>query len=112
MWKKIVITALALAALVVLTNLLLLPRREVNAAREAVLRQDLFVLRGQINHYTADLHRRPQSLEELEVAGYIQQIPTDPMTGRSDTWVVDLSRETKVPGIKGIHSGSSAYHDW
>jgi general secretion pathway protein G len=111
--KKIALITLALAALAVLAGqLILFPGREIKAAREAVLRQDLFVLRSQLNQYAGDLHRRPQSLAELVAAGYIKQVPTDPMTGRNDTWVMDWSHEPKTPGIVDIHSGSRKYRDW
>lgn len=111
--EKIALITLALAVLAVLASqLILFPRREIRAAREAVLRQDLFVLRSQLNQYAVDLHRRPQSLAALVAAGYIKQVPADPMTGRNDTWVVDWSHEPKTPGIVDIHSGSLTYSDW
>ena len=111
--KKIALITLALAVLAVVAGeLILLPGREIRAAREAALRQDLFVLRNQLNQYAVDLHRRPQSLAELVETGYIKQVPADPMTGRNDTWVMDWSHDPKTPGIVDIHSGSRTYSDW
>src|SRR6476659_10663722 len=58
-------------------------------AKESVLRQDLFELRSIVSQYTLDKQKAPQSLDDLVQAGYIKQIPTDPMTGSNSTWTVD-----------------------
>ena len=83
-------------------------------AKEGVLRQDLFTLRSLISQYTLDKQKSPQGLDDLVTAGYIKQIPLDPMTGKNDTWTVDqedyaLSVDQQdTQGIKDVHSGSSA----
>src|ERR1700687_1531815 len=79
-------------------------------ARESVLRQDLFELRSLISQYTLDKQKAPQSLDDLVQAGYIKQIPTDPMTGSNSSWTVDqedtvLSVDQQDPGISDVHSG-------
>lgn len=86
--------------------------QSVQRAREAVLRQDLFTMREQIQNYTMDKLRAPQSLDDLVQAGYMKQIPNDPFTQRNDTWVVDqedtlLSIDQTQPGITDVHSGSN-----
>jgi general secretion pathway protein G len=56
-------------------------------AREAVLREDLYTMRKLIDQYTIDKQQPPQTLQDLVDAGYLRGgIPTDPFTGRSDTW--------------------------
>ena len=83
-------------------------------ARESVLKQNLFSLRSVISQYTLDKQKAPQSLEDLVTAGYFKQIPTDPMTGRNDSWTVEEEPDTimtvdqQQPGIYDVHSGSSA----
>src|ERR1700721_1796067 len=83
-------------------------------ARESVLKQNLFSLRSVISQYTLDKQKAPQSLEDLVSAGYFKQIPTDPMTGRNDTWTVEEEQDTiltvnqQEPGIFDVHSGSAA----
>jgi general secretion pathway protein G len=83
-------------------------------ARESVLKQNLFSLRSVISQYTLDKQKAPQALEDLVTGGYFKQIPSDPMTGRSDTWAVEeetdtiISVDEKEPGIYDVHSGSSA----
>jgi general secretion pathway protein G len=93
-------------------------------ARESVLRQDLFELRSLISQYTLDKQKAPQSLDDLVQAGYIKQIPADPMTGSNSSWTVDqedtvLSVDQQDPGISDVHSGAAgtasdgtAYSSW
>src|ERR1700719_3545326 len=57
-------------------------------AKESVLKQDLFQLRSLISQYTLDKQKAPQSLDDLVQAGYIKQIPKDPMTNEPNWEVV------------------------
>src|SRR5271163_5372666 len=63
--------------------------QSVVRARESVLRQDLFTLRSVISQYTLDKAKAPQGLDDLVSAGYLKQLPTDPMTLRNDSWAPD-----------------------
>lgn len=83
----------------------------MKSAKEAVLKQDLHVMRNAIDSYTMDKEKAPQSLDDLVQAGYLKSIPTDPMTNSNDTWVTstDDTLETvdqSEPGINDVHSGS------
>ena len=80
-------------------------------AREAVLKEDLHVLRTAIDSYTADKQKAPQALEDLIQDGYLKSIPEDPMTRSKDTWVTNTSDmlssvDQTDPGIDDVHSGS------
>jgi general secretion pathway protein G len=81
-------------------------------ARESVLRQDLFTLRQVIDQYTLDKQKAPQSLDDLTTAGYIRQVPLDPMTGQANWEVVQedvlQAADQQEPGISDVHSASSA----
>ena len=82
----------------------------VKAAKESVLREDLHVMRQAIQAYTMDKQKAPQSLQDLVDAGYLREIPTDPMTRSTDTWVTDQSDamssvDQTEPGIDDVHSG-------
>ena len=93
-------------------------------AKESVLKQDLFQLRSLISQYTLDKQKAPQSLDDLVQAGYIKQIPNDPMTGSNSTWTVEqedslMSVDQQDPGISDVHSGAeqissdgTAYTTW
>ena len=91
----------------------------VREAKELTLEEDLTAMRQVLKQYVLDKHQRPQSLHDLVAAGYIKQIPADPMTGRTDTWVLEWSSERDAPGIVNLHSGSSSksrkgtlYSEW
>jgi general secretion pathway protein G len=80
-------------------------------AREAALKQDLFVMRQAIQNYTLDKQAAPQSLDDLVSAGYLGSIPTDPMT-RAKEWTTEtsdllLSPEQTSTGIVDVHSTST-----
>ncbi len=84
----------------------------IKHAKEAVLKEDLHIMRTAIDSYTMDKNKAPQSLDDLVQAGYLRAIPVDPMTQSADTWVTDTSdamyslNETE-PGIDDVHSGSN-----
>ena len=87
--------------------------------RERVLRSNLQTVRSTLEQYSIDLHRRPQSLDEVVATGYLRAIPTDPMTKRNDSWTLEWSNDAKNPGIVNIHSSSQSissqgtkYCDW
>lgn len=83
--------------------------KSVLRAREATLKQDLFIMRNAIQQYTLDKEAGPSSLDDL-VPKYISGIPTDPIT-RSKNWHTDsdsvlLDPQQTSPGITDVHSGS------
>ena len=83
----------------------------VRQAREAVLKEDLHVMRTAIDSYTADKQKAPQSLDDLVQSGYLRSIPVDPFTRGSDTWITDssdamYSLDQTDSGIVDGHSGS------
>jgi general secretion pathway protein G len=85
----------------------------VKRSREAVLRQNLFTLRDLISQYTLDKQKAPQSLDDLVQAGYLKQIPRDPMTNEADWQVEQIDDQTTFSpdeqdegGIDDVHSNS------
>ncbi len=99
-------------------------QKSIIAAKESVLRQNLFTLRTVIDEYTYDKGKAPQTLEDLVTAGYLRQIPVDPMTGSNRTWKIIMedaltSVNQSEPGIFDVRSGSdkialdgTPYADW
>ena len=84
----------------------------VRQAREAVLKEDLHVMRAAIDSYTADKQKAPQSLEDLVNEGYLRKIPVDPMTRTTESWQTTTSDalhsvDQTDPGIDDVHSGST-----
>ena len=83
----------------------------VKRAKEAVLREDLHVLRSAIDSFTNDKQKAPQSLDDLVQAGYLKAIPKDPITARTDTWITAQSDtlssvDETQSGIDDVHSGA------
>jgi general secretion pathway protein G len=83
----------------------------IQRAKEAVLKEDLHTMRDAIDSYTMDKQKAPQSLDDLVQNGYLRQIPMDPMTHATDSWVTDTSDamfsiDQTEPGIDDVHSGS------
>jgi general secretion pathway protein G len=83
----------------------------IKSAREAVLKEDLRVMRSAIDSYTMDKQKAPQSLDDLVQDGYLKVIPKDPMTQSTESWVTDVSDSLHTldqtdPGIDDVHSGS------
>jgi general secretion pathway protein G len=97
--------------------------RTVIQSRESVLRSNLSTLRSVISQYTLDKQKAPQSLDDLVTAGYLRQVPVDPMTKETNWEVVQedtlMAVDQQEPGIVDVHSASSgtssdgtAYSTW
>ena len=83
----------------------------VQRAKEAVLREDLYTMRSAIDSYTVDKQKGPQSLDDLVQSGYLKVMPKDPITDRTDSWVpvegdALITTDQTEPGITDIHSGA------
>ena len=91
-------------------------------ARETVLREDLFQFRKGIDQYSADKGKLPQSLDDLVTAGYVREIPVDPITEQKDWTTItgeDPYSSEGGSGVTDVHSSSSEtstegtpYSDW
>ena len=80
-------------------------------------------MRDAIDKYTLDKQQPPLTLRDLVNAGYIREIPVDPITHEAD-WVpvfgdVTLSPDRKAAGLYDVHSSSnrtshdgSKYNEW
>lgn len=97
--------------------------RVVLHSKEAVLKHDLTVLRNAIDSYTLDKQAAPQSVDDLAQAGYLREVPVDPITNAKD-WVpqfdsVVLSPDQTSTGMVDVHSNSAKpssngtpYNEW
>ncbi|CAN5381451.1 hypothetical protein BH18ACI2_BH18ACI2_29610 [soil metagenome] len=114
----IVISIIVILAAVVLPQY----QKTVLQASEAVLRDDLFQMRKILDQYAADKGELPQSLDQLVEAGYLREVPVDPITGERN-WVIvtgsDINSSTGGQGITDIRSAATepgsdgrAYSEW
>jgi general secretion pathway protein G len=94
-------------------------------AREAVLREDLYMMRSTIDQFYADQGKYPDSLDEMVEKKYLREKPKDPFTKANDTWVIAPpppveGQTTTNPGmVYDVHSGSdlkgsdgTPYNSW
>lgn len=96
--------------------------RHLDTAREVTLKQDLFQLRDAIDKFRGDRGRYPITLDELAAERYLRVIPVDPVTQRSDSWIlVAPSRAggSDGAGVFDVRSGAlgkasdgSSYASW
>jgi general secretion pathway protein G len=114
----IVITIIIILAAIALPQY----QKTILATREAVLRDDLHSMRKLLDQYAADKQKLPQSLEDLVSAGYMRQLPIDPMTNQPD-WTVltgeDPNSTSGEQGVIDVHSASpdissegTPYSEW
>ena len=79
-------------------------QRHIVRAREASLRNSLFVFRDSIDQFYADKGRYPEDLGELAEARYIRAVPEDPFTRSRATWITIPPPDGS--GVYDVHSGS------
>ena len=91
----------------------------VEKAKEAVLRQDLMIMRDAIDQFYADFGKYPLDLEELVDRRYLRSIPIDPMTESDTTWIGMPSPNEEEEGVYDVHSGFTGraldgtfYEEW
>ena len=76
-------------------------------------------MRDTIDQFYADQGRYPNSLEDLETEKYVRQVPIDPFTGQSDTWITIPPEGFAEGNVYDVHSGSDKvglegvpYNEW
>jgi len=88
-------------------------------ADEAVLKENLFLMRDAIDKHFADTGRYPSSLDDLASKKYLRAVPSDPITRSHTTWIVvapaDVQQGTVYDvksGAKGVGRDGRAYDQW
>ena len=111
-------------SIIVILAVIIMPQyqRTIVHARETVLKDDLFQLRKVIDMYAADKGKLAQSPEDLVNAGYLHEIPVDPITSEKDwKWVMgeDPGSSEGGQGLTDVHSASpdqstegTPYNEW
>jgi general secretion pathway protein G len=78
-------------------------------AEEAVLQENLTVMRDALDKHYADAGRYPGSLDELVAKRYLRTIPKDPMTQSASTWVPVPPQDTRKGNVYDVKSGAKGY---
>ena len=85
-------------------------QKTIMHARETVLKDDLFKMRTLIDQYAADKGKLPQSLDDLVSAGYMREVPKDPITDNKD-WAIATGEDPYSTeggtGVTDVHSSAS-----
>ena len=116
---------IVMAIIVILVGMAALNyQKTIIKSKEAVLRTDLKTMRDAIDNFTLDKQAAPQSIDDLQQAGYLRSVPIDPMTHAKD-WVpqfdsVVLSPDQSTTGMVDVHSNSpktspfdgTPYNEW
>jgi len=99
-----------LVVLAVIATLLTiaLPRyfSSIEKSREAVLQQNLAMLRDTLDKYYGDKGKYPAALDELVSSKYLRSMPVDPMTGSNATWVGIPPAQPEMGGVYDVRSGA------
>jgi general secretion pathway protein G len=112
-----------LVALAIIATLLTLvtPRYfgSIDKAEEATLRQNLAGLRDALDKHYADTGKYPASLDELVTKRYLRQVPQDPITKSTQTWVLVPPEDKALGGVFNVRSGApgvgrdgKSYREW
>lgn len=78
----------------------------LDRSREASLRQTLLVVRDAIDRYHSDIGEWPDDLDTLVAKRYLRKIPVDPVTERSDSWLLVPPPGEEEAGVWDLHSGA------
>jgi general secretion pathway protein G len=115
----IVLTVIAILVSVAIPRYLAI----IQHSRESILKHNLHLMRRQIEAFAADNGRYPQSIQELVDKGYLREIPKDPITDSTETWVEVREEGTPLgedqPGTIDVKSGAEGessqgtpYSEW
>ena len=87
--------------------------------KEVALRANLKAMRDAIDQYYQDNGTWPTVLDDLVKKRYLREIPADPITQETGTWVTVKPTTSNEPGIRDVRSGAttlprdgSRYEDW
>ncbi|PTQ87806.1 type II secretion system protein G (GspG) [Nitrosomonas ureae] len=121
-WRGFTLIELLVVMAIVATLLSLVAPRyfsSLDKAKEAVLRQDLVIMRSAIDQFYSDTGKYPIDLEELVDKHYLRKVPIDPFTESNQTWIVMPPKNETESGVYDVHSGYTGqaedgtyYEEW
>ena len=123
-WTLIELLVVISLVMILATLALSQYRNSVTAAKEAVVKGQLFQMREAIDQYYADKGAYPESLQSLVSEGYLRSVPKDPFTLSTDSWQTvpadpqpgSISTSTGIYDVKSGFDGNgtdgSRIADW
>ena len=115
------IELLVVLAIVALLLTLAVPRHlpRIDGARETILADNLRNTREVIDQFYSDTGRYPDSLDQLVEKKYLRNVPVDPITDSSATWILVPPEDGTKGAVYSIKSGAPGndrsgkpYLDW
>jgi general secretion pathway protein G len=102
------IELLVVLAIIATLLTLALPRyfKSVDRSKEAVLKENLYLMRDAIGKYYGDKGKYPESVEALATEKYLRKVPQDPITESPLTWVVVPPEDPQKGGVFDVKSGA------
>lgn len=79
----------------------------VDRANEAVLRENLLIMRNALDQFHADTGKYPSSLDDLVTKKYLRSVPIDPFTETTSTWqLLPPPADSGTTGVYDVRSGA------
>ena len=75
-------------------------------SEEAVLKENLTLMRDALDKHYADTGRYPAALEDLASKKYLRAVPLDPITQSTATWVQVPPADARLGGVFDVRSGA------
>lgn len=102
------IELLVALAIVALLLSIVVPRYfgGLTRAEEAVLKENLALMRDALDKHYADTGRYPAALEELVARKYLRSIPPDPVAQSASAWIQVPPADARLGGVFDVRSGA------
>jgi general secretion pathway protein G len=84
----------------------------IRRAEEAVLKENLVVMRDALDKHYADAGKYPGTLQELVAKRYLRAIPNDPFTQSPATWVAVPPTDLQKGAVYDVRSPAKGYERW
>ena len=78
-------------------------------AEEAVLQENLALMRDALDKHYADAGKYPSTLEDLVAKRYLRTIPKDPFTHSASTWVAVPPQDSRKGNVWDVKSAAKGY---
>jgi general secretion pathway protein G len=78
----------------------------ISRTEEAVLRENLYLMRDAVDKFYADSGRYPESLQDLVDQRYLRMVPEDPITRSNSSWVTIPPADPALGTVFDVKSGA------
>ena len=81
-------------------------------AEEAVLQENLTVMRDALDKHYGDAGKYPSNLQDLVAKRYLRAVPADPFTQSPNTWIAVPPDDPQKGGVYDVRSAAKGYERW